>query len=1192
MAETTEQNINKHLNNSELDGIVLENNLAKIAYTLDKGYLSHLDDYGVYTFEAYCKAREIKYETNYTRNFMAIKVTNFIINKDEKVIDCMKNIIGSFSHTADSLGFLVHRKTNCVEVYFLFKKDGEILRDYVNDKTELLQKSFKGNFPGSSVDLIKQDSAINREFSFLDSARHITMLSSVPSDKSEEYISQGIEKLLNGVAPKNDEEEYAVLILAESITQEGIRDIINGFEEMATSITPYAGHQFQSGKNDSETNGEMKSATDTTGISHAVSKTHSVNIGANIGRGITNTGGINNAVTDSESDTKTESISDSEGITNSETESESSTKGHTDTGGGHVDVSGGVIGGGVSYSHSYNRSKTVGTAETIAKSVARTVTKSAARTVGKAIMAGTFSSVAKMLSFGLSGGYGYSWGKIDTDSESKSVTDGTNHNITVGTSESSTYTYKSYQVADLIQNLEANIKRLTESKSTGLWKTATYVFSKDGSISQSVAHYLRGLTQGDESFIEAAKIHDWKEELDKDGHPVPGVFSEIKDYLTHLIHPIFLNEHDVAYNQADNAEIFEEIKKSLQTQGINTDIATLTDLKSAIDNRTAVDLIPVTPTTNISTTELAKIFSLPSHSLPGLSVLECAEFGRNVTTYDDAEGQGKNTITLGTVYHMHREEKLPVCLDADSLASHAFITGSTGSGKSNTVYHIVNEAAKNTETHFLVIEPAKGEYKHVFGNRQDVSVYGTNSSISELLRINPFSFPHGSENPAQNIHILEHLDRLIEIFNVCWPMYAAMPAVLKEAVEKSYEDCGWNLVNSTNEYGADLYPTFTDVTRNIRTIIDSSEYDTENKGAYKGSLITRLKSLTNGINGQIFTTDEIPDEKLFDENVIVDISRVGSNETKSLIMGLLVLKLQEHRMTQGGMNACLRHITVLEEAHNLLKRTSTEQISESANLLGKSVEMLTNAIAEMRTYGEGFIIADQAPALLDMAVIRNTNTKIIMRLPDLEDRELVGRAANLTDNQIDELAKLPCGVAAVYQNEWVQPVLCKVTHFTTGAGQYSYTRPTVPTEETRIADRLEIARLLFSKSAEENRLKDALDRIKVLKCSGTVYVNAKKYVDSSLEKPDMSYLSKIIPWLFPDFVKTIASATTEYPNEDDINIWRTETQLHIERAVRESNIQDVENHLRNYILHCILVHYVGNAMNKPHLLERLNPKYI
>ena len=94
------------------------------------------------------------------------------------------------------------------------------------------------------------------------------------------------------------------------------------------------------------------------------------------------------------------------------------------------------------------------------------------------------------------------------------------------------------------------------------------------------------------------------------------------------------------------------------------------------------------------------------------------------------------------------------------------------------------------------------------------------------------------------------------------------------------------------------------------------------------------------------------------------------------------------------------HITVLEEAHNILRRTSIEQSAEGSNILGKSVEMISNAIAEMRTYGEGFIIADQAPGLMDMSVIRNTNTKIIMRLPDQADRELVGKAANLNDDQI------------------------------------------------------------------------------------------------------------------------------------------------------------------------------------------------
>lgn len=270
-------------------------------------------------------------------------------------------------------------------------------------------------------------------------------------------------------------------------------------------------------------------------------------------------------------------------------------------------------------------------------------------------------------------------------------------------------------------------------------------------------------------------------------------------------------------------------------------------------------------------------------------------------------------------------------------------------------------------------------------------------------------------------------------------MYAAMPAVLKDAIERAYIAAGWDLKNSTNRYNEDLFPTFADVLREIDSVMDESQYSADSKGDYKGALSTRLRSLTNGINGMIFGADELSPAELFDNNVIVDLSRVGSTETKSMIMGLLVMKLQEYRMSKSNMNQPLKHITVLEEAHNLLKRTSTEQSSEGSNLAGKSVEMLTNAIAEMRTYGEGFIIADQAPGLLDMAVIRNTNTKIILRLPEYSDRELVGKAIGLEDDQIDELARLKRGVAAVCQNDWIEAVLCEIKHFKSKETQYTST---------------------------------------------------------------------------------------------------------------------------------------------------------
>jgi DNA helicase HerA-like ATPase len=419
----------------------------------------------------------------------------------------------------------------------------------------------------------------------------------------------------------------------------------------------------------------------------------------------------------------------------------------------------------------------------------------------------------------------------------------------------------------------------------------------------------------------------------------------------------------------------------------------------------------------LSSKELAMLLSLPHKSVPGFPVVEHVSLAKEVIRNN--ESLMKREVSLGCIFDLGKAyTENRVKLDVKSLTQHVFVTGSTGCGKSETIYKLINET-KQVGTKFLVIEPAKGEYKNVFG---DVNVFGTNPLIMPLLRINPFSFPTG-------VHVLEHIDRLTEIFNVCWPMYSAMPAVLKKAMLDAYESCGWDLRLSVNRLsrGEDVYPSFLDLFLSLEKVITESAYSEEVKSNYSGALLTRVESLTNGLNGEIFSVNELSNMVLFDENCIIDLSRVGSQETKSLIMGILIMRLSEYRMTGANTpNSALKHLTVLEEAHNILKRVSTEQSQEGSNMAGKSVEMITNAIAEMRTYGEGFVIVDQSPTSVDKAAIKNTNTKIVMRLPDEDDRKVSGKAAGMNDKQIDEIAKLPTGVAVVYQNDWVSPVLCKI----------------------------------------------------------------------------------------------------------------------------------------------------------------------
>lgn len=567
--------------------------------------------------------------------------------------------------------------------------------------------------------------------------------------------------------------------------------------------------------------------------------------------------------------------------------------------------------------------------------------------------------------------------------------------VQVGKNEGITQTYTNFGVKYTLEAIEQQIKRLDKSSALGMWEFASYIISKSPVTANNVAHMYLALTQGEESYMTRAAVNLW------DGEEETEQAAVILENIKKLQHPVF-------------------------------------GLRESIDPDIYMFPTLVTPSAVLSGKELAKALNFPRKSVSGLPVLETTPFGREVQRYTSVEKRKDSTqIEIGSIYHMRQREPNPVCLDVKDLASHTFVTGSTGTGKSNTIYQLLAKL-KDNGVHFLVIEPAKGEYKKVFGGK--CAVYGTNSMKTPLIQVNPFSFPSG-------IHVLEHIDRLIEIFNACWPMYAAMPAILKDAVEKSYERVGWNLRFSKCE--PLCFPTFKDLIETLPEVMDSSLYSADTKSDYAGALITRVRSLTNGINGQIVCPSaELSNADLFEQDVIVDLSRVGGSETKALLMGILVMKLQEYRMELDTMNEDLIHVTVLEEAHNLLRRTSITQSQEGANLQGKSVEMITNSIAEMRTYGEGFIIADQSPELLDEAVIRNTNTKIVLRLPNKADRELVGTSMALNDEQIIELAKLPFGVAAVYQNDWIEAVLCLFEKYT-DKSPYEY----VPADNSEAFDK-------------------------------------------------------------------------------------------------------------------------------------------
>ncbi len=556
--------------------------------------------------------------------------------------------------------------------------------------------------------------------------------------------------------------------------------------------------------------------------------------------------------------------------------------------------------------------------------------------------------------------------------DTSGTTDTTTDSDSHAAGKSMAYTLEDRSIGNILEAIDKNIERLNLCEGNGAYRCAAYIISADRPTAQMGASLYRSLLSGSDPLANISYTNVWQNNAQTD---------MLCEYIKYMKHPL------------------------LEASGPDG------------------SQYEITPATLSPAPDLSLHFSWPRKPLPGLMVTTHAEFARDVLSGD---GEDENAVKVGNIFHMGNVENSPVVISPPELRKHLFVAGAPGSGKSNFCYVLLDRLNKKG-VKFMVIEPAKGEYSSVFGGRSDVNVFGTNSLLTPQLAINPFEFPDG-------VHLLEHLDRIIEVFNASWPMYAAMPALLKEGLEEAYRSCGWDLDAGVCMTSPKKFPSFKTLLDTLPGILKQTEYSQEVQGNYIGSLVTRVKSMTNGICGKVFCSESIPDSVLFDENTIIDISRLGSAETKSLIMGIMIIRLQEYRANnRSGINEELQHITLLEEAHHLLRATSSSQSMEGANLRGMSVEILTNAIAEMRTYGEAFVIADQTPSIMSEAVIGNTGTKVIFRLPNINDRIPVGNAVALNEQQTAEVARLETGVAVMHQNHWLNPVLCKVDYFPSSA---------------------------------------------------------------------------------------------------------------------------------------------------------------
>jgi hypothetical protein len=537
-------------------------------------------------------------------------------------------------------------------------------------------------------------------------------------------------------------------------------------------------------------------------------------------------------------------------------------------------------------------------------------------------------------------------------------------------------------VAVYLEQLAAAMRSVTEAQSVGSWRTAVYLLG-DASGYRHLAAAWKGIFSGLESHPQPVTVVSTDEVLglarswvlpDAEGPPGPGMFH-----------------------------------------------------------------YPFGAQTVLTSWQLANYVHLPRQEHPGF-------FVEQQPSFDLASRAGTDrAVTLGTVLDSREwastdpgagDTHTNFAVSADALKTHAFVCGVTGAGKTNTVLTLLGEAATRGAS-FLVLEPAKKEYRSLLsvpGLGDRLRVFTVGDETTAPLRLNPLEVPAG-------IPIAAHLDLFRALFAAAYALWSPLPQVLERAMLLAYRDRGWDINSNTNprlddpRHRAAAFPTLADLENRVEDVIRSTGYDPEAMARLRGKLGAHLAGLQVGGKGAMFAAGQAtPDEELFDRPVVLELESLGDEEDKAFVMGLVLIRLAEHRRVQGPTKT-LRHLLVVEEAHRLLSSRPKVKDADFGDAAGQAIETFTNLLAEVRAYGQGLVIADQVPSRLAPEVIKNTNLKIVHRLLAADDRHAVASTMAMTEAQSRSLTTLVRGQAAVFAEGEDAPLLILVSKAPTGSGQ-------------------------------------------------------------------------------------------------------------------------------------------------------------
>ncbi|MBG0787350.1 MAG: ATP-binding protein [Anaerolineaceae bacterium] len=379
-------------------------------------------------------------------------------------------------------------------------------------------------------------------------------------------------------------------------------------------------------------------------------------------------------------------------------------------------------------------------------------------------------------------------------------------------------------------------------------------------------------------------------------------------------------------------------------------------------------------------------------------------------------------ITLGSIYHRGTLTQEDFSISVRDLCRHTLIAGSTGSGKSTSIKHLISQLWLKHQIPFLVIYPVdKKDYRELRGFdhlKDNLLVYTLGDETTSPFRFNPFSLPKG-------VLLKTHISRLMRIFQAAFSLQDPLPMIYRQALRKVYREKGWDIAR---DKGGDHneYPIMMDYYNAIQDITEGLQYSGEVRDNVRQASVIRIGDLLENLGHTINVNESFAIGKILNQPTIMELGRIGSTEDISLVMGFLLICLAEE-VEINPRPKDQPHVTVIEEAHRLMSRHSSAS-GVQGDVTSGTGEDFGNLLAEVRAYGEAIVIAEQIPTDLVKGAIGNTFIKVMHWLEDAPSFDLFSSITNLNENQRLYARTLKPGFAIV-RSMYGQPVHVKVPEF-------------------------------------------------------------------------------------------------------------------------------------------------------------------